>query len=115
MGALFLAEMIGCGLMKSFELMKGRQWSDPDIVEDLDILASLLHQNFETLSSWDVYKVEVETGQLEWGVVHSESFFRENCRKLEGPEGDFELLKVSHEGFLASCLALNRNSCSGTD
>jgi V-type H+-transporting ATPase subunit H len=29
----FLTEMIGCNLMKSIDLLKERQWSDPDIVE----------------------------------------------------------------------------------
>lgn len=29
----FLTEMIGCGLIKSIERMKERQWTDPDILE----------------------------------------------------------------------------------
>lgn len=32
-GALFLNEMISCGLIKSVDLMKDRQWSDPDILD----------------------------------------------------------------------------------
>jgi V-ATPase subunit H len=28
----FLSEMIGCGLIKSIDLMKDRQWADPDMV-----------------------------------------------------------------------------------
>ena len=33
-GSTFLVEMIGCGLVKSIDLMKAsRQWSDPDIVD----------------------------------------------------------------------------------
>ena len=32
-GSTFLGEMIGCGLIKSIDLMKERQWTDPDIVE----------------------------------------------------------------------------------
>jgi V-type H+-transporting ATPase subunit H len=32
-GSTFLTEMIGCNLMKSIDLLKERQWSDPDIVE----------------------------------------------------------------------------------
>lgn len=28
----FLSDMIGCGLMKSIDLLKERQWTDPDIV-----------------------------------------------------------------------------------
>ena len=32
-GGVFLTEMIGCGLLKYVDLMKERQWTDPDIVE----------------------------------------------------------------------------------
>lgn len=32
-GTTFLTEMITCGLMKSIDLMKERQWSDPDIID----------------------------------------------------------------------------------
>lgn len=32
-GKVFLAEMIGCGLIKSIDVLKDRQWTDPDIVE----------------------------------------------------------------------------------
>ena len=45
------------------------------------------------MSRWDVYENEVLSGHLDWGVLHSEKFFRENCRKLEGKNGDFHLLK----------------------
>lgn len=32
-GSLFLSEMISCGLMKTIDLMKERQWTDPDIFD----------------------------------------------------------------------------------
>ena len=32
-GSTFLNEMIGCGLIKYVDLMKERQWTDPDIVD----------------------------------------------------------------------------------
>ena len=92
----FLTEMIGCGLMKSIDHMKERQWTDPDIIEgkkaalkcrrgayievsffcsllvpDLNLLYKLLHENYKEMSRWDVYKAEVESGHLEWGIIHS--------------------------------------------
>lgn len=30
-GSAFLSEMVGCGLPKSIELMKERDWTDPEI------------------------------------------------------------------------------------
>lgn len=122
-GSDFLIEMVGCGLMKSLESLRSRQWTDPDIVEgawtmtkrvvcefatpfslsftdgmqsiaDLDFLYSVLHEAHRDLSRFDVYKSEVETGHLQWGLVHKEKFFRENAKLMEGPNGDFALVQV---------------------
>lgn len=93
-GSTFLNEMIGCGLMKYVDQMKERQWTDPDIVEDLDVLHKLLHDNFKEMSTWDVYLAEVQSGSLEWGFLHTEKFFKENAKKFEGPDGDFFIVKV---------------------
>lgn len=57
------------------------------------MLNKLLHENYKELSRWDVYENEVLTGNLEWGVLHDEKFFRENCRMLEGKDCNFLLLK----------------------
>ena len=62
---------------------------------DLNALHSLLHQNFREMTRWEVYKSEVESGRLQWGMVHTEKFFKENARLLEGSDGDFHLLRVS--------------------
>jgi V-type H+-transporting ATPase subunit H len=90
----FLNEMIGCGLIKYIDQMKERQWTDPDIVDDLTVLHKLLHENFKEMSRWDVYLAEVQSGSLEWGILHTEKFFKENARRFEGPNGDFSVVKV---------------------
>jgi len=91
---VFLGDMIGFGLMKVIKFMMERQWSDPDIVEDITLLNRLLHANYKEISRWDMYQAEVESGNLEWGVLHTEKFFKENCRLLEGKNDDFYLLKI---------------------
>jgi V-type H+-transporting ATPase subunit H len=93
-GSTFLNEMIGCGLIKYVDQMKERQWTDPDIVDDLDVLYKLLHENFKEMSTWDVYLAEVKSGSLEFGFLHTEKFFKENAKKFEGPDGDFYVVKV---------------------
>lgn len=93
-GSTFLGEMIGCGLIKSLDLMKDRQWTDPDIVEDLEILHKMLHENYHDMTRWDVYKSEVESGHLQWGIVHTEKFFKQNAKRMEGSDGNFGLVKV---------------------
>ncbi len=46
------------------------------------------------MSRWEVYKNEVESGHLQWGSTHTEAFFKENARMMEGPDGDFSLVKT---------------------
>jgi len=48
------------------------------------------------MSRFDVYQSEVESSHLQWGIVHTEKFFRENARKMEGKKGDFSIVKVSN-------------------
>jgi V-type H+-transporting ATPase subunit H len=93
-GKLFLSEMIACGLMKAIDFLRDRQFTDPDLVEDVDLLHKLLHENYKEMSRWEVYKNEVESGHLQWGSVHTEAFFKENARMMEGSDGDFHLVKV---------------------
>ncbi len=93
-GKYFLSEMIGNGLMKSITLLRDRQFTDPDIVEDIDGVHKLLAENYKDMSRWEVYKNEVEKGHLQWGSTHTEAFFKENAKMFEGPDGDFSLLKV---------------------
>lgn len=92
-GSIFLYEMIGAGLIKQIDLMKERPWTDPDIVDDLEVLYKLLHENYKDMSTWDLYKSEIESGSLTWGILHTEKFFHENAKLMEGPDGDFGLLK----------------------
>lgn len=54
------------------------------------------------MSRWDIYENEVISGNLEWGILHTEKFFVQNNRQLEGKDGNFNLLKrlillVSHD------------------
>jgi V-type H+-transporting ATPase subunit H len=93
-GHHFLSEMIACGLMKAISLLRDRQFTDPDIVDDVDKLHKLLTDNYKEMSRWEVYKNEVESGHLQWGSTHTEAFFKENARMIEGSDGDFHLLKV---------------------
>lgn len=93
-GASFLSEMIASGLMKAIDLLLERQWTDPDMVQDMQTLHKLLQENYKEMSRWEVYKSEVESGHLRWGSVHTEQFFKENATMMEGTDGQFKILKV---------------------
>ena len=61
---------------------------------DVDSLHKLLVENYNEMTRWEVYKNEVESGHLQWGSTHTEAFFKENARMMEGSDGDFHLVRV---------------------
>lgn len=93
-GSVFLTEMLGCNLLKAIAFLRDRQWTDPDILDNINLLYKNLSENYKEMTRFEVYKSEVESGHLCWGTVHTEAFFRENAKMLEGSDGDFKLLKV---------------------
>lgn len=52
-----------------------------------------MNASYKDMSRWDLYESEIESGQLKWGIIHTEKFFKENNRQLEGKDGNFKLLK----------------------
>lgn len=90
----FLTDMLACRLMKCIQHLEERQFTDPDIVNDIKTLHKLLADNYKEMSRWEVYKNEVESGHLQWGSTHTEAFFKENARMMEGKDSDFKLVKV---------------------
>jgi len=93
-GDTFLTDMLACRLMKCIQHLEERQFTDPDIVHDIKTLHKLLADNYKEMSRWEVYKNEVESGHLQWGSTHTEAFFKENARMMEGKDADFKLVKV---------------------
>jgi len=77
--------------VRMLAILQNKKWGDEDIVEDLKVLSEALAKNMVVLSSFDMYKKEVQSQQLEWSPVHkSEKFWRENCSRFE--ENDFQIL-----------------------
>ncbi|GAX28798.1 hypothetical protein FisN_34Hh008 [Fistulifera solaris] len=89
----FRTEMIGCGLLTRLERLKeAAKWNDPDMIDDIDILEGHLQQTFRHMTRWDLYQAEVESSHLQWGVLHTEKFFRENIKLFEGDDGQFKII-----------------------
>ncbi|CAJ1934936.1 unnamed protein product [Cylindrotheca closterium] len=90
----YLNEMVACHAQQCFEQLQGRtNWNDSECLEDLMTLKKALDQHTLTLTRWKVYQAELESGQLSWGILHTEDFFREHIRHMEGPKQDFEPVK----------------------
>jgi V-type H+-transporting ATPase subunit H len=86
-------EMIDAGFVRMLAILQNKKWGDEDIVEDLKVISEALAKNIVVLSSFDMYKKELQSGQLEWSPVHkSEKFWRENCSRFE--ENDFQILQL---------------------
>jgi len=92
--------MIDCGIVRPLQSLTEKNWGDEDIVDDLTVIQDTLQKNITILSSFDVYKKEVLSGNLEWSTAHrSEKFWRENSHRLE--EDNNKVLLVLKE-LLAS-------------
>jgi len=77
-------DMVVFGIMPVLETLQQRKFADEDIPDDVEFLYTTLQVNLQTLSSWDVYKTELESGKLEWSPSHkSESFWKDNYKALE--------------------------------
>jgi len=84
-------EMIDSGFVRMLAILSNKKWGDDDIVEDLKVISEALAKNIVVLSSFDMYKKEIISGQLSWTPVHkSEKFWRENATRFE--ENDYQLL-----------------------
>lgn len=84
-------EMIECKLMKFLQTLSARTFSDPEILEDIQVIIEGLQKDYQVFSSFDKYSKEINSGVLEWGPVHTESFWRENVRNME--KDNFGLIK----------------------
>ncbi|KAI8637446.1 armadillo-type protein [Parasitella parasitica] len=88
-----LAAMLVAKLLPFTENLSARKWSDADILEDIDYIKERLQEDFQSLTTFEQYASEVETGKLEWSPPHkSELFWKENSSKLE--QHNYQLLRT---------------------
>lgn len=88
---------------------KSRFARDEELEEDTKGLHELLLSNHTELSSFDRYKAELESGNLRWGIVHTEQFWKDNHRFMDA--NNWLLLKLlisflEHEDPLVVMVAL---------
>ncbi|EFA79805.1 vacuolar ATP synthase subunit H [Heterostelium album PN500] len=87
--------MIEGGLIRMLNFLSNKKWGDQDIVDDLEKLSEALSQDIAKMSSFDKYRTEVQTNELEWSPVHkSENFWKENALRFE--ENSHSVLKLLH-------------------
>eukprot|EP00882_Tetradesmus_deserticola_P003843 GHRQ01004066.1.p1 GENE.GHRQ01004066.1~~GHRQ01004066.1.p1 ORF type:complete len:495 (+),score=256.12 GHRQ01004066.1:223-1707(+) len=87
------SDMVEAGLPKVLATRSLQSWGDEDIPELLESLAAALKEQAVVLSSWEKYKKEVLSGNLDWSPMHSsEGFWRSHVDKFE--DKDFQVLRV---------------------
>lgn len=63
--------------------LSGRHLTDPDLLEDLEALKSILEEYTKNQTTFDEYADEVNSGHLRWSPPHrNPTFWRENARKI---------------------------------
>jgi len=87
----FNDEMVFAGLVKVLYVMGQRKLKDQDLIDDLKAVDDRLEEVVETLSSFDMYQSECNSGRLSWTPVHTADFWRENITKFE--DGNYALIQ----------------------
>ena len=78
-------------LPQLIQTLQSRHLTDPDLLEDLQTLSTLLEEYTLTQTTFDTYAAEVRTGHLRWSPPHrSPQFWRDNARRIVD-EGNAEL------------------------
>ncbi|KAL1928691.1 hypothetical protein VTP01DRAFT_2477 [Rhizomucor pusillus] len=88
-----LSAMLVAKLLPFVQHLSERKWSDQEVVDDITFIKEELESNFQSLTTFEVYASEIETGKLEWSPPHqSEIFWSQNAARLN--EDDQRLLKL---------------------
>lgn len=99
-----LMEMFSTNLQKLIDsLIQSNAYklaNDPEFEADVKNLHDVLVKNYRELSTFDRWATEVLSGNLRWGIVHTEKFWRENFKSVES--NDFSLLKALIEYLQSS-------------
>jgi len=69
-------------LLSTTSSLLERHWSDQDLVDDINNLRDVLHRNYRVLTSFERYEKELQRGELVFGPVHTEKFWRENVDRF---------------------------------
>lgn len=84
--------------------LRGRHYTDPDLLESLNNLNEMLDEYTKTQTTFDEYAAEVRSGRLLWSPPHrNPNFWHENARRIieenqnELPKKLAEILSKSWE------------------
>ncbi|KAF1318525.1 V-type proton atpase subunit h, partial [Globisporangium splendens] len=88
----FNERMIDGGLLKILNNMRERKWTDDDITKSIQSIRDVLIREYKELNTMERYEKELRTGNLNWGLLHTDKFWKENFMAFENKE--FELIRL---------------------
>ncbi len=102
--------MLGSKVLTLSENLLSRKWSDEEIEDDLQYIKSELAERLKTMTTFDEYLSELQSGQLTFeNPVHQlDDFWKENAPKLVDEDGKVlkQLVTVLKESDDATTLAV---------
>nr|CCA18464.1 Vtype proton ATPase subunit H putative [Albugo laibachii Nc14] len=88
----FDERMIDSGLLKTLNIMRDRKWTDDDLVNTINNVRDALVREYKELNTMERYEKEIRTGSLNWGLLHTDKFWKEYYMAFE--HKDFELIRM---------------------
>jgi len=89
----FDEEMIMHQLSKNMQpIFSKSSWKDEDALKDAKWIKEQLDAKIAELSSWEKYRAEVMSGDLQWSPAHNDQFFRENISNFE--EKNYQVVRA---------------------
>ncbi|SJX65557.1 related to vacuolar ATP synthase subunit H [Sporisorium reilianum f. sp. reilianum] len=102
--------MLGSKGLTLCENLLARKWSDDEIDDDLEYVRAELAERLKTMTTWDEYLSELQSGQLTFeSPVHElDDFWRENAPKFVDDDGKVlkRLVAILDESEDAATLAV---------
>ncbi|CAI5743376.1 unnamed protein product [Peronospora destructor] len=92
LNGFFNERMIDSGLLKTLNNMRERKWADEDIAKDIQAVRDVLIREYKELNTMERYEKELKTGTLNWGLLHTDKFWKDNFMTFENK--DFELIRL---------------------
>ncbi|KAG6614140.1 V-type proton ATPase subunit H [Phytophthora cinnamomi] len=92
LSGFFNERMIDSGLLKTLNNMRERKWADEDIAKGIQAVRDVLIREYKELNTMERYEKELRTGTLNWGLLHTDKFWKDNFMTFENK--DFELIRL---------------------
>ena len=79
-------------LLATTTMLLERHWGDTDVLDTINELTDVLRKNYRVLTSFEKYQKQIDSGELVFGPVHTEKFWRENVSRFSANE--FKIIKT---------------------